>query len=128
MSPVGLGDLAVAARALMAVPAHRRAKVMRAMIRQADRAHRYGQRTGRLHPRLGNGTLMSAALARPQARFSGPADADWLACLAEVVAAVMAWRAAGGRARRRPVTPGARAKSGGRCPPSPVSGDSPRSI
>ncbi len=93
MAPVGLGDLAAAARALMAVPAHRRAGLMRAMIGEADLAYRYWQGCGRLHPGFGNGTLMSAALAHPQRRDGGAGDELYLACLAEALEAVIAWRA-----------------------------------
>ena len=95
MRPVGLGDLAAAAGALMAAPERRRAALMQTMLLEAERADAFRAASGRLHPGLGNGTLMAAALAHPRAARAGPDDKAWLGCLAQAVAAVIAHRSAG---------------------------------
>lgn len=94
MRPVGLGDLAAAAGALMAAPEGARAALMQAMLREAERADAFRAASGRYHPRLGNGTLMAAALGHPRAALAGPNDAAWLDCLAQATRAVIAHRCA----------------------------------
>lgn len=93
MRPVGLGDLAAAAGALMAAPERRRAALMQTMLLEAERADAFRAASGRLHPGLGNGTLMAAALARakdiPAPRLS---ERDGLEAMALVIHAVLAWR------------------------------------
>jgi len=92
MTTVGLGDVAAAARALMAVPEVERMPLMQRLLDEAGQAARYRRCHGRVHPRLGNGTLMERALACPQAEVAGPGDPAYLAALAQVIEAVLAWR------------------------------------
>jgi len=82
MQPVTLGDIAAAARVLLALPEPARAGAMRALIARARLADQTRRATGRLHPAYGNGTLMAAALAHPRCEPAGPGDPDYLACLA----------------------------------------------
>lgn len=95
MQLVGLGDLAAAARAMMAVPEARRGPLLQRLLDEADLADRYRRTSGRAHPVFGNGTLMSAALARPQAHSAAPGDADYLACLAQAIDGVLDRRGRG---------------------------------
>lgn len=90
MIAVGLGDLAAAAAALMAVPEGERAARMQAMLRAAERADAFRRATGRRHPMLGNATLMAAALAQGGSARAGPGDPAWLDCLAQALEAVIA--------------------------------------
>ncbi|HHX89520.1 MAG TPA: hypothetical protein GX700_07065 [Paracoccus sp.] len=92
MTAVGLGDVSAAARALMAVPQAARAALMLRLLEEATRAARFRRCHGRAHPRLGNGTLMERALARPLAEVAGPGDAAYLAAMALVIEAVLDWR------------------------------------
>jgi len=92
MRSVGLGDVAAAARALMAVPEAERAALMRRLLDEAERADRFRRRCGRVHPWLGNGTLMARALACRRADVAGPGDAAYLAALAQVIEMVLDWR------------------------------------
>ena len=93
MRAVTLGDIRAAARVLAQHPQAARAALMAAMLQEADFADRYRKAYGRCHPRLGNGSLMSAALARakdiPAPRLS---ERDGLEALALVIHAVLAWR------------------------------------
>lgn len=82
MRPVTLGDLAAAARVLLAQPEAQRPAAMAALIARAEAADRLRQAEGRHHPLYGNGTLMAAALAHPRAEPVAPGGADFLACLA----------------------------------------------
>ncbi len=66
MHRIGLADLWAAVGALLAVPPKARPRLMAELIAQAEAAAAWVRRTGRAHPRYGNGTLISAALARPQ--------------------------------------------------------------
>lgn len=92
MTPVGLADVAAAARALMAVPDAARPALIERLIEEAGHAARYRRCFGRVHPRLGNGTLMERALARPLAEPHGPGDRAYLAAMAQVIEAVLEWR------------------------------------
>jgi hypothetical protein len=82
MRPVTLGDLAAAARVLLAQPEALRPAAMAALIARAEAADRLRQAEGRHHPLYGNGTLMAAALAHPQAGAPPPVGEDFLSCLA----------------------------------------------
>lgn len=97
MRPVGLGDLSAAAGALAAVAPARRAGLMAILIAEAETADRFRRRHGRPHPDFGNGTLMAAALARPQARLA-PGGREGLAALAQALEAVLAWHGKPGSA------------------------------
>jgi hypothetical protein len=89
MQLVGLGDLAAAARAMMAVAETRRGPLLLRLLDEADLGDRHRRTCGRSHPVFGNGTLMSAALARPQRHPSGPGDVEYLACLAQAIEGVL---------------------------------------
>jgi hypothetical protein len=65
--PPGLTDLWAATGALLAVPRGRRAALMAALLDEAETADRFRRLWRRPHPRLGDGSLLAAALARPQA-------------------------------------------------------------
>jgi hypothetical protein len=60
MQLVGLGDLAAAARAMMAVAETRRGPLLLRLLDEADLGDRHRRTCGRSHPVFGNGTLMSA--------------------------------------------------------------------
>ena len=88
MRPLHHGDLACAARALLPLPAHLRRFACARMIAEAEAAHAHMERTGRLHPRWGNGALMASARRRdlpPEPCFD---DAEYRACWAVVLAAL----------------------------------------
>ncbi len=59
-----LGDAIAAARALMLVPAPRRAWRLRRMLAEARAANAFRLAHGYSHPRWGDGSLMTAALRR----------------------------------------------------------------
>ncbi|MCC5971380.1 MAG: hypothetical protein JJU15_15655 [Pararhodobacter sp.] len=92
MRAVTLGDVAAAARTLMAVAEPERAALIRQLLDEAACADRYRRWWGQEHPRLGNGTLMARAMARPQADVAGPGDPAYLAALAQVIEAALDWR------------------------------------
>lgn len=85
MRPVGLDDVACAARVLLRCPPAIRPVVMRQLLAEAARADAYRLRTGRAHPVHGDGSLMAAALPHPRAPQPGPDDPDHLACMALVL-------------------------------------------
>lgn len=58
-----LDDLLAGAGRLAAEPPARRPELARQMLMEAHAAHHYMRRTGRSHPRWGNGSLMARALA-----------------------------------------------------------------
>lgn len=76
----------------MAVPEAARAALMLRLLEEATRAARFRRCHGRVHPRLGQGTLMERALACPLAEVAGPGDAAYLAAMAQVIEAVLDWR------------------------------------
>lgn len=88
MRPVGLGDLTAAAGALAAVPPGRRRGLMALLLTEAESADRFRAAEGRAHPFFGNGSLMSAALAHPQAPLV-PGAPEGLALLALALDAVL---------------------------------------
>ena len=67
MRAVGLADIELAVRVLLAVPAARRSALMADLLDRADTADRYRKRLGRMHPAFGAGTLASAAGFLPMA-------------------------------------------------------------
>ncbi|MCC5983897.1 MAG: hypothetical protein JJU42_05990 [Rhodobacteraceae bacterium] len=94
MRSLSQGDIAAAARVLLTRPEAERPVLLRRMLAEAQAADRYRRRHGRVHPGLGNGTLMAAALARGGA--AAP-DADAIATLramAQVIDGVLDWHAA----------------------------------
>lgn len=86
------GDLTAAARVLRTVaPAAREGLLLR-MIAEAEVADRYRRRLGRVHPRFGDGSLMAAALRRRPRPEPFLSDSDYLCCLGQVIAALLARR------------------------------------
>ncbi len=75
------GDVSAAACVLLALPQAQRKAVMALMVGEADAADAYRQRTGQLHPHWGDGSLMSAALARSHVREPFLDDPDYAACM-----------------------------------------------
>ena len=61
MRAVGLADIELAVRVLLAVPEAQRPALMAELLSRADTADRYRKRLGRMHPAFGSGTLASAA-------------------------------------------------------------------
>ena len=90
MRPVTLTDIAAAARVLLALPEAQRAAGLAALLARATAADRHRCDTGCNHPAYGNGTLLAAALAHPCAEPRSPGSADYLACLAQVIEALVA--------------------------------------
>lgn len=93
MRPVLPEDLDRCARSLMQVPQQARASRMEAILRGADVADRYRKRTGRLHPRLGDGSLGELAGREGLAPRPPRCDASYCEALAEVLDALAQWRA-----------------------------------
>ncbi|MCC6304093.1 MAG: hypothetical protein IT545_02730 [Rhodobacteraceae bacterium] len=106
MRPVLHGDVVAAARALRLAPLGARAALIGRLIAEADLADRWRRRTGRAHPRAGNGSLMAAAAAWPQAPEPFLSDADYLDCLRIVIEALIARRARHARGGTAPLAPG----------------------
>lgn len=92
MRPVLHGDLLIAARAVRGVEVSERAGRLAQWLREAHWADRYRKRLGRVHPEWGNGSLLARALHEPLAVMAWP-DSEELTALAEVIAAVLDWRA-----------------------------------
>lgn len=96
MREITHGDICAAARVLLARPKHQWRAVMQQMLYEAHCADCCRKRFGRAHPRLGNGTLMSVALARGPVAGPVASDEAYLGALAAVIAAVLDWRAGRG--------------------------------
>lgn len=88
MRPVLLADITTAARALMPVAMSARAIQAQLLIARADAAHRFQDRTGRGHPKWGNGTLASMAMTCPMACEPCLDNADYLDGLIEILLAL----------------------------------------
>ncbi len=87
------GDVSMAARALMARPAHQRWHLACKMARQADMEDRYVKAYGRVHPRWGTGSLMSRASKEPLRSEPTMDDPDYAASQILVLLAIQARRA-----------------------------------
>ena len=85
MRPVLMGDAIAAARAMAAAPPARRGWVLCRMCREASRAEARRRATGQMHPRWGDGSLMSAALRRPCRAEPGLEDAAYREALIAVL-------------------------------------------
>ncbi|ATI41646.1 hypothetical protein CBW24_06290 [Pacificitalea manganoxidans] len=85
MRSVLIGDLLAAAEVLAAVPEPARADRLARLLRGAALAERHRQRTGRAHPRYGDGSLMAAAMKQPRAP-GAVRDAEFRRCLGMVLA------------------------------------------
>lgn len=93
MREITQGDIRLAARVLLALPEADWPHVMAEMLDAAHRADCVRKALGRSHPRLGNGTLMSAAFARGPAPEPPLSDSRYLAALCAVIRATLDWRA-----------------------------------
>lgn len=94
MRRVLAGDVAAAARALLAVPAAERGARLAALFSRAEAADRHRAATGRAHPLWGGGSLM--AVARAEARGTEPDfdDDAYCACWIAVLDGLIRHRAA----------------------------------
>lgn len=90
--PLLHGDISNAACALLMVAPDMRRRICAQMVADASQAVEHVRRTGRLHPRYGNGSLMAAARARGIADEPGFNDPDYCSCVIEVLKAVMRYR------------------------------------
>ncbi|GGL62227.1 hypothetical protein GCM10011392_15990 [Wenxinia marina] len=96
MRPVLIGDVTEAARALRAVPPAARRALAEALIAEACAADRH-RRTHRRLPRTGgDGSLMAAARARPQAPPLARLDPAACAALIDVLHALLRREAGAG--------------------------------
>ncbi len=77
-------DAIAAARVLLRHRRERRPWVMHRMLAEAASADAWRRRTGRLHPRWGDGSLMATALRRPLAGEPPLADPAWCRLVAYV--------------------------------------------
>lgn len=93
MREITHGDIRAAARVVLAHPQDQWRAVALQMLYQAHCADRCRKALGHVHPCLGNGTLMSLALARQPAAEPLPSDQDYLVAIQAVIAAVLDWRA-----------------------------------
>ncbi|PZX46236.1 hypothetical protein LY56_01208 [Roseinatronobacter thiooxidans] len=93
MREITQGDIRAAARVMLAHPQDQWQGVMQQMLYQAHCADCCRKALGVVHPRLGNGTLMSVALARQPVSEPLPSDQDYLVAIQAVIAAVLDWRA-----------------------------------
>ena len=85
MRPTLYGDVACAARVLYRLPQMEWEATRRRMICEADIADRYPDLHQKVHPRYGNGSLMSVARMRslpPEPFFDDP---DYCACFEMVL-------------------------------------------
>jgi len=94
MRAVGLSDLDVAARALLAQPPCDRAGFATRLIAQAHTADLWRKRFGVACPNGGTGSLYAQACLWPRVP-SSKCSASYCSALAEVLDALAAWRARG---------------------------------
>ncbi|AVO38518.1 hypothetical protein [Pukyongiella litopenaei] len=85
MRPLMHGDVSCAARALLNVPASARARLCRRLVHEAGEAYAHMQRTGKVHPLYGNGSLMSAARKRVLAAEPRFDDIEYCRCFEMVL-------------------------------------------
>ncbi len=96
MREITHGDVRAAARVLLSCPEKDWPLLMARMLEEAHHADCYRKAQGRIHPRLGNGTLMSAAFAMGAAPEPPASDLRYLRALGHVIAAVLDWHEARG--------------------------------
>jgi hypothetical protein len=77
-------DAVAAARVLLRHRRERRPWVLHRMLAEATCADACRRRTGRMHPRWGDGSLMAAALRRPSATEPPLSDPAWCRLVAYV--------------------------------------------
>lgn len=83
------GDVSNTARVLYGAPPGTRVVLLRRIFRQAEAADIHFRRTGTLHPRWGNGTLMAAARRHTLPPEPGFDDADYCRCFLMVLQALV---------------------------------------
>lgn len=89
MRPIGPGDVAAAACALICVPPAVRADVAAQMLERAQAADLYRKRMGRAHPHWGCGSLMDVACQFPAKRAEQFWDDPvYLRCVMVVLGAI----------------------------------------
>ncbi|MCV6587111.1 MAG: hypothetical protein OIF47_16415 [Marinibacterium sp.] len=88
MRPLLYGDISAAARRLYAVPPRHRTRLCHTLLEQAEAADAYARSTGRVHPTLGNGSLMAAARKQPLPTEPGFDDPVYCQCFAMVLRAL----------------------------------------
>lgn len=91
MRAVGLSDLDVAARALIALPRRDWGDVAHKLINDAHAADKWRKRHGVAHPAGGTGSLYAQAALRPRVATS-QCSARYCAALAVVLQALDTWR------------------------------------
>ncbi len=94
MREITHGDIVTAARVLLARPEPDWPALVARMLAAAHTADCHRKALGRVHPRLGAGTLISVAMAFGPAPVPRPSDSRYLRALAAVAQGVLAWRAA----------------------------------
>ena len=99
MREITQGDIRAAARVLIARPCADWPALVTRMLDEAHHADCHRKALGRLHGRLGNGTLMAVAMRHGPAPEPLASDRAYLDAMAAVIAAVICWRAE--RASRR---------------------------
>ena len=82
------GDVSAAARVLFRLPPEERAEACADMIDVAKTADRFRSKIGRVHAKLGNGSLMAVARKRPMAAEPSFDNADYCRCFALVLHAI----------------------------------------
>lgn len=93
MRPVLHGDVSCAARAMLSVPPALRSRFCAELIAHAHAADLHVQRTARLHPRWGNGSLMAAARKHPMMPEPGFDCPDYCACYSQLMQALIRFHA-----------------------------------
>ncbi|TVS01352.1 MAG: hypothetical protein EA407_11885 [Rhodobacteraceae bacterium] len=94
MREITHGDVRAAARVLISRPEEDWPLLMARMLEDAHHADCYRKAQVHLHPRLGNGTLMSAAFALGVPPEPPASDLRYLHALGHVIAAVLDWHGA----------------------------------
>ncbi|MGY6549256.1 MAG: DUF7742 family protein [Roseinatronobacter sp.] len=94
MREITQADIVCAARALLCAPEQDWPDTVAAMLAEAHHADRYRKAFGRVHPRLGTGSLMNVACARGQAGDVPISDEACLRAMHAVIEAVLDWRGA----------------------------------
>jgi serine O-acetyltransferase len=94
MRPILPGDLDAATRVVLRLPPALRPVVIDRLLAEAELADRYRQRTGRLHPLHGNGSLSAAAGRWPQAPLPAALSIAAARALIAVLEGWLRWRGA----------------------------------
>jgi len=90
MRPITQGDVCAAARVVLRARPGQRERAAQHLVECAQIADLHRQTTGRHHPRYGNGTLLSAALAHDMTPATSVSEVDLLAAMATVIDQVLA--------------------------------------